>query len=42
MLNKNSPFDIITYNKIEKYIYEIATVYHTDLHTGDMKQALFL
>ena len=48
VLNTNSSFDIIPYNKFEKYIYEIANAYHknnpyhTDLHAGDMVQTLFV
>ena len=48
VLNTHSLFNIIPYNKFEKYIYEIANAYHkenpyhTDLHAADMVQTLFI
>ena len=48
VLNANSSFNVIPYNKFEKYIYEIANAYHknnpyhTDLHAADMVQTLFV
>ena len=48
VLNTNNSFNIIPYNKFEKFIYEIAhdyhrkNPYHTDLHAADMVQTLFV
>ena len=48
VLNFNELFDLIPYNKFERFVYEISqgyhreNPYHTDLHAADMLQSIFV
>jgi hypothetical protein len=48
VFNYNELFDLIPYNKFERFVYEISqgyhreNPYHTDLHAADMLQSIFV